>query len=278
MSRRLVDLLGVLLIIAMGMKPRGVRFANDNQENREKRDSTTTANYLDVIASYSTVREAFEQIHAHPTSFLVRYRVFSRHNKDIWIFMIIYCIIFVGAAFLVLELGVLTSGNREQDPNADGPRNWLNPTTLNIVFGAAIFGGFIGVISRLIENAQKRLGTVDLFTSEILSIGQVFTSSNIVGAFVQLYDRLARAQPEQDTVGPGGFADVARKESYSSVFDKNNSDLGHLSSDVVSNITAFYTFFKASRDATGAIQLWGKNIMERTPRSRILLMLYTSVF
>ena len=55
-----------------------------------------------------------------------------------------------------------------------------------------------------------------------------------------------------------GFADSARKESYFSIFEKNSTELGSLGSATVNNVTAFYTFLKASRDATGALQLWEK--------------------
>ncbi|MGY3487943.1 hypothetical protein ACVW1C_005826 [Bradyrhizobium sp. USDA 4011] len=43
---------------------------------------------------------------------------------------------------------------------------------------------------------------------------------------------------------------------YFTIFKANASDLASLDPAVVNDITAFYTFLKASRDATGAMQLW----------------------
>jgi hypothetical protein len=134
---------------------------------------------------------------------------------------------------------------------------------LQIIFSTAVFGTFIELLRRTYDTAIKRLASIDLFTSEILSIMRVFASANIIGDFVRLYVQIdTRKQASQSETdpntgkGPVGFADSARREDYFTIFNKNVSDLASLDPAVVNDITAFYTFLKASRDATGAIQLW----------------------
>jgi hypothetical protein len=134
---------------------------------------------------------------------------------------------------------------------------------LQIIFGTAVFGTFIELLRRTYDAALKRLATIDLFTSEILSIMRVFAAANIVGDFVRVYDRLQtpvqapKPESKEEVSSEGlGFADSARAEDYFTVFNANSTDLASLDPAVVNNITAFYTFLKASRDATGAIKLW----------------------
>jgi hypothetical protein len=176
--------------------------------------------------------------------------IMSRHNFDLAVVAVLYI-----AAVLVAIVVIIGSGLMD---NVDGFR-----TGLQIIFGTAVFGTFIELLRRTYDAAVKRLATIDLFTSEMLSIMRVFASSNIIGHFVRLYDELnveGRTPPDAQTSpkegSPSGFADVARKENYFSIFDKSSPDLASLDPAVVNDITAFYTFMKASRDATGAILLW----------------------
>jgi hypothetical protein len=150
-------------------------------------------------------------------------------------------------------------------------------TSLQIIFSTAVFGTVIELLRRTYDTAVRRLATVDLFTSEILSIVRVFAAGNIIGDFVRLYDKVEGGQQSsilpQSSAGQAqatqlgsGFADSARKENYFSIFDKNSSDLGSLDPAVVNDITAFYTFLKAARDATGALQLWKEQYYDATAK------------
>jgi hypothetical protein len=206
-------------------------------------------NRLQEIAEINFVAHPYEKIRGNLT-FLNNYRPFSSHNFDLLLLFIVYFIVFSAAAVAALVAFHQKRVLAEQ-----------------LIFGAAFFGGLTTIAAKLIENSQKRLATVDLFTSEILSIGRVFISSNIVGMFVHLFDELSKPNLVLEAssnggldaplqIGPFGFADAARKESYFTIFEKNSTDLGPLSADIISDVTAFYTFLKASRDATGAMSLW----------------------
>jgi hypothetical protein len=181
-------------------------------------------------------------------------RVFSRQNLDLAVVAILYVTAILLAIGVVLISGLFTS------PNGLAP-------ALQIIFGTAVFGTFVELLRRTYDAAIKRLSTIDLFTSEVLSIVRVFASGNIIGHFVRLYDKIDAGQteafrdhsssaPAQLSSSPSGFADTARKENYFSIFDKNSSDLGGLDPAAVNDITAFYTFLKASRDATGSMDRW----------------------
>ncbi|MHC2435916.1 glycoside hydrolase domain-containing protein [Bradyrhizobium sp. USDA 4451] len=178
------------------------------------------------------------------------YWILSYHNIDLAIVAAAYL-----AAVLVAIVVVLSIE----------PAGGLGTTGLQIIFGTAVFGTFIELIRRIYDTAIRRMATVDLFTSEMLSILRVFAAANIIGDFALLYDRLAvedpgnkeqEAKPLTTTSIPKGFADVARSENYFNMFENNSAELGALDPAVIHDVTAFYTFLKASRDATGAIRLW----------------------
>lgn len=178
------------------------------------------------------------------------YWIIGYHNLDLAV---------IGVAYLVaLSIAIAFVLSIESSVN-------LATTGIQVILGTAVFGTFIELIRRIYDTAIKRMATVDLFTSEILSIFRVFTAANIIGDFVLLYDRLVSKVPvskEQiiatpiPTSLPKGFADVARGENYFNIFENNSAELGALDPAVIHDVTAFYTFLRASRDATGALRLW----------------------
>jgi len=191
------------------------------------------------------VRHAIEQLNP-PSGIFGRYRVFSRQNGDLLWLVGIYTLIFVAAIFiLVVEWPKIASGPLPRDGSTSSSA--ANNSVLSVIFGSAIFGAYVAVIARLIESAQKRLGAVDLFVSEVLSIGRVFVSVQIIPNFAKLL---------RNTAFLRGFADVARGENYTAIFERNSGDLGTLTSETINNVTAFYSFLKASRDATQSLKLW----------------------
>jgi len=213
-------------------------------------DPKKTEAIIDEARKLNLVHSAFEKVR-DKLGPLERFRIFSSQIIDVWILIAIYSLIFlVAGLFIVIytDFGgtaALPSGNSPPPPNTIAAPS---STTLSIIFGTAVFGGYITLIAKLIETSQKRLGTIDLFVSEILSIGRVFLTTRIVPSFAGLY-----LDPK---VMPTGFADTSRSENYTLVFKKNSGDLGGLSSEAINNITAFYSFLKASRDATLSIRLW----------------------
>ena len=173
--------------------------------------------------------------------------ILSADNIDLLIIAGIYVVA------LALALAAIDIGARSKALGATA--------AFQLIFSAAVFGTFVELLRRLQDTAAKRLAIIGLFTSEMLSVLRIFAAANIMGHFVRLYDRigdvqLAAAPDDKNSALPSGFADTARSENYFSTFDNNSADLGLLKPSVVNDITAFYTFFRASRDATGALKLW----------------------
>jgi hypothetical protein len=226
--------------------------------------------FLREIAEINLVSHPYESVRGD-LSFFEDYRSFSSHNYDLMILFAIYFLVFLVAAVAAL-FSFASRDLAEQ-----------------LVFGAAIFGGLITISAKLIESSQKRLATVDLFASEILSIGRVFVSINIVGSFIHLFEQLSKETSHPDDHssaevkngppgGPQGFADAARKESYFTIFEKNNADLGPLAADIISDVTAFYTFLKASRDATGSMSLWKESYYNGDMRRNDIISIIYNCF
>lgn len=183
-------------------------------------------------------------------SILRRYRVFSKHNRDLLITVVLFSLLLISAALAAYRnLG-------------DNPA-----TATQLILGSAILGGFVTIANRALDAAQKRLAIADLFVGEISSIGRAFIAANIVGRFISLYAGISAS--------PGTFkfalADASRKENYFSVFEKNCGDLGVLSSHIVEDVAAFYTFLKASRDATGALSKWNEDYYSDETKKRDLI-------
>jgi hypothetical protein len=87
-------------------------------------------------------------------------RFLSSYNFDLGIAAVIYGIA-IGIAFWVIAASHI--GDTIQGSG----------TELQIIFGTAVFGTFIELLRRTYDTALRRLATIDMFTSEILSIMRV---------------------------------------------------------------------------------------------------------
>ena len=167
----------------------------------------------------------------------------ARYNDDLSITALLYVGTFIASVFFGYE--ALSDKDK----------------VIPLLFSAALLGAFLELIRRTLDTAFKRLTMIDLFVAEIVSILRVFSAANIIGDFAAQYLRVSDATASHSSTESDsgiGFADSARKENYLTVFEKNSAELGALGSAVVNDVTAFWTFFKASRDATGAIANWAK--------------------
>lgn len=141
---------------------------------------------------------------------------------------------------------------------------------LSVIFGSAIFGGFVTIVAKLVETGQRRLATADLFISEIVSIGRVLVAVQVVPNFSKLL---------RDTSMLKGFADKARSENYAGIFDKNTANLGTLTSRTIDNVTAFYSFLRGSRDATQSLNLWSQvGYPEEQKKDDVLAIVFCCFF
>jgi hypothetical protein len=119
-------------------------------------------------------------------------------------------------------------------------------------FVGALIALGCGIVGWAYQAGSARLGIVDLFACEVSTICRVCAITDIAQRYVDAFNADLCAD------GPPNVAAVQRvrhafnhfdaTENYTPVFEKNASDLRVLDVKVVTNVTAFYTYFKAMRD------------------------------
>lgn len=120
---------------------------------------------------------------------------------------------------------------------------WLGP-------GLALVGA---VLAWAYQVGSARLGVVDLFACEVSTLCRIATVLDTVRHFTDHFKLGPSAQP-QGTDGPcAPVTHFTSQEDYCPVFENNTGDLQALEARVVINITAFYTYIKAWRDALRAL-------------------------
>ena len=102
------------------------------------------------------------------------------------------------------------------------------------------------------QTGSNRLGVVDLFACEIVTICRVGTIMEVVQRLIMEHERLSKTSApvevpdtSQQEMNLGRFTS---QENYFPVFEQNAKDLEVLEADVVINVTAFYTYMKTFRD------------------------------
>ena len=135
-----------------------------------------------------------------------------------------------------------------------------------LTFFGPVAAAFGVIAAWAYQVAGTRLGVVDLFACEISTLCRV---STVLDTVPHMIDRLETPAQEPDPGGQGGAtagsgAQAApegsafkSEENYFPVFENNTKDLQSLEARVVINITAFYTYMKATRDAMRAIATIG---------------------
>ena len=184
----------------------------------------------------------------------------SRHVRDLKLIAgMASCVALALALVLLLyEIGLFLT---EPPGSKMRPGNWLEALGR---FGAAvgaIFGLGGAVIAWVYRTASVRLGVVDLFACEITTLCRVGTIvdwvAQRIAAFETDHGTPAAALPGGGAGDPAASPPAApasppyrfiSSENYFPVFEGNSQDLQVLEADVVTNVTAFYTYMKVSRD------------------------------
>jgi hypothetical protein len=92
-------------------------------------------------------------------------------------------------------------------------------------------------LARIYQMGSVRLGIVDLFSCEIITICRVVAVVDFAHTLVAMYD-----DP------PPVAKKFSSKENYSPIFNNNAKDLENLEARVVERVTEFYTYLKTMRD------------------------------
>ena len=116
------------------------------------------------------------------------------------------------------------------------------------VFGAvlAVSGAVVAWVYR---TASVRLGVVDLFASEIMTLCRVGTTVDMVQRSIAALGYAGQNNHGKGDTGTDHYMHhFTSEEEYFPVFSSNSHDLEVLEADVVTNVTAFYTYMKVVQD------------------------------
>ena len=185
----------------------------------------------------------------------------SRHVADLRLIFSVTVILIAVASVVALAFCFQFElmAKWTETPTTDGGWRWVR-----LVFAAiADSGAFIGAIGALgcgvlawtYQSGSARLGVVDLFACEIATLCRVAAVTDMVPRYIRLFESGPNGAPsngrEGDMPADGRFTS---QESYFPVFEASVRDLQQLEADVVTNVTAFYTYMKVVRDGLRKLQ------------------------
>ena len=208
----------------------------DQKEQGPKLRRTPAA--LDLLLPWRSVKRLRQDGDASTFDRLLR----SRHVTDLRLvvsFVTFGVFFWIATCFAVAYL-----------PAAD---KLLGATTprLQLVAAALAVGG--AIVAWCYRTGNARLGIVDLLACEITTLCRVCIVVNLTHKCVQAFKQHAAAQRKADgaaVVHPmASFSSFESEDDYTPAFNAGAKDLQLLEFNVVTNITEFYTYWKAMRDA-----------------------------
>jgi hypothetical protein len=172
------------------------------------------------------------------------YRFFrSKHVIDLMVIFQLAFLFLILSAILFIWNGIVSIFPL---PSASGAARLTAYLAPNV---GAIFAFCSVVVAWAYRSASARLGVVDLFACEISTLCRVGSLFDIGNRLVDQYDNPPREQHGAMDQRVNHSASFVSQEQYFPVFDNNARDLQLLEATVVNNITEFYTYMKAMRDA-----------------------------
>lgn len=185
----------------------------------------------------------------------------SRHVLDLQAIFVITVLVTVGLLFWhawpapvpTQETSVPAAATSQSaQSTSQNPHAAASVTSRNDAVKQELDSHFVGalllisgtILAWVYQTGSKRLGVVDLFACEIITLCRVGTISDFMTRLINLYELACSGEA-------GGAPCVGRftsEENYFPVFEGNAKDLQVLEADVVINVTAFYTYMKTFRD------------------------------
>lgn len=176
----------------------------------------------------------------------------SRHVNDL---RLIAATTFLIAALILavsLFLACLFCIKASQQTSPSGFVAWVlllataGGTPLITAFGPALI--VLGtVLAWAYQVGSARLGVVDLFACEIDTLCRTVSVTELPDTLVRRFARRGEGDASAASAS-GEKQSFNSQENYFPILDSNARDLQSLEADVVTNITAFYTFMKGVRD------------------------------
>ena len=172
----------------------------------------------------------------------------SRHVADLrFIFSLTIISVVVGCAFALL-IGVLES-YESSSPEAVLWTRFVGTVAFIAQPCAALIALGFGISGWAYRSGSSRLGIVDLFACEISTLCRVCTIVDLTGRYVQAFDAGTTGEPDVIARLRLTLGHFEASEDYTPLFDQNAKELQTLNARVVTNVTAFYTYAKAMKDA-----------------------------
>jgi hypothetical protein len=174
----------------------------------------------------------------------------SKHVVDLKVIVTAALLIFVLLTGLLVVIGWADVSNSNK------------ATSQQTVDFFKFFIGYLGptlgvgglIVGWAYRSASARLGVVDLFACEISTLCRVGTIFDVGKIYIDQYNKPPKPH-DGKAQSPAPADQYVAEEHYFPVFDNNARDLQLLEALVVKNITEFYTYMKAIRDAQRKLAL-----------------------
>jgi hypothetical protein len=178
----------------------------------------------------------------------------SRHVADLRLIFSVTIILIMVASTLALAFCFqfeLMQNWEQMRANHNGWA-WARLAFTAVTNSGAVIGAIgavgCGVLAWTYQTGSTRLGVVDLFACEIATLCRVAAVTDMVPRYVRLFHNGSERAQRGDRDGDMPDDRFNPQESYFPVFETSVRDLQQLEADVVTNVTAFYTYMKVMRD------------------------------
>jgi hypothetical protein len=185
----------------------------------------------------------------------------SRHVADLRLIFSVTVILIITASAAALafcfQFELISNGRQMRAGESDWV--WLRLVFTAIADSGAFIGAIgvvgCGVLAWTYQTGSARLGVVDLFACEIATLCRVAAVTGMAQRYIRLFQNgPGAAPPKARESDPSADARFTSQESYFPVFETSVRDLQQLEVDVVTNVTAFYTYMKVVRDGLRKLQ------------------------
>lgn len=178
----------------------------------------------------------------------------SQHVADLRLIFSVTIILIVTASAVALafcfQSELLSNWHRIEASHSGWP--WVRLAFTAIADSGAFIGAIgavgCGVLAWTYQTGSARLGVVDLFACEIATLCRVAAVTDITRRYIGLFRDAPAGPPKDCDADPPADENFTSQECYFPVFDTSVRDLQQLEADVVTNVTAFYTYMKVVRD------------------------------
>jgi len=203
---------------------------------------------LSLLSPLATVR-TYRRLRQDGTAATLDRLFISRHVLDL---RLIASASVLAAILVFFVAGVLEyTTHRAEIVAADGTwdaiEKWAGAAHDFLIYVGPALAVCGVILAWVYQQGSTRLGIVDLFACEITTLCRVGTILDFAKQFIKDFDKEPEATKSTRTAK--NDAAFASTEEYFPIFASDAKDLQVLEAKVVTHITSFYTYMKATRDS-----------------------------